>query len=133
MKCQCHSGKKYDECCKRYHEGELPDTALTLMRSRYCAYALNLAEYIIDTTHPDNPQYIQDHQQWKESIKEFCNTTDFLGLEIIDTSPGEPFSFVTFKAILAQSGQDTGFTERSHFQKKEGRWLYRNGEFKSEL
>lgn len=42
--CPCHSQKCYEECCKRYHEGAAAENALILMRSRYSAYALQLAD-----------------------------------------------------------------------------------------
>src|SRR5437867_3549203 len=45
MKCPCHSGKKYSECCEPYHQGLPAPTPLALMRSRYAAYALQNAEY----------------------------------------------------------------------------------------
>lgn len=99
------------------------------MRSRYSAYAKGVVDYIIDTTHPDNSQYLQDHKLWRKQLKEFCDNTDFLGLEIHEEVVGEKVSFVTFKAKLRQNGQDAGFTERSRFEKTGGRWLYHSGEF----
>jgi SEC-C motif domain protein len=130
MSCPCQSGKEYTECCEPYHLGQLPEYALTLMRSRYTAYAMGLADYIINTTHPDNTQYLQDRKQWKEQIQNFCDQTQFLGLEILDKVSGEKVCFVTFTAKLEQNGQDTGFTERSRFEWLGGRWLYHSGEFK---
>lgn len=53
--CPCGSGATYKECCRRYHDGELPPTAEALMRSRYSAYSKGLVQYVVDTTHPENP------------------------------------------------------------------------------
>ena len=39
--CPCGSGGKYKKCCQKYHKGALAKDALTLMKSRYSAYALN--------------------------------------------------------------------------------------------
>lgn len=130
MSCPCQSGKEYGECCEPYHKGELPDKALLLMRSRFSAYASGLANYIIDTTHPDNTQYLKDHKLWKKQIEDFCHQTQFLGLEILEEVVGDKVSFVTFTAKLKQNGQDASFTERSRFEKVGGRWLYHSGEFK---
>lgn len=130
MSCPCQSGKEYSECCETYHKGQLPEKALALMRSRYSAYAMGNADYIIDTTHPDNSQYLQDRKLWKRQIEEFCNHTKFVGLEILEDQPGEKISFVTFLAKLKQNGEDASFTERSRFEKAGGRWLYHSGEFK---
>ena len=66
--CPCHSGKKYQECCQPYHTGKLPENALALMRSRYSAYALHLADYIMQTTHPHNRAYLSDKERWKKEI-----------------------------------------------------------------
>lgn len=123
--CPCHSGKKYKQCCQPYHKGILPATAVLLMRSRYCAYALGLAEYIIRTTHPDNSDYTDDTSAWKESILTFCRTTPFTGLKITEFIDGETEAFVTFEARL---GEHT-MNEESRFLKEGGKWLYESGEF----
>jgi SEC-C motif-containing protein len=125
--CPCHSGKKYVECCKPYHEGLLPENALVLMRSRYSAYALNLAEYIIATTHPQNPFYTRDLETWKKDIANFSQGTQFENLEILDIHLGDTESWVTFKAILKQGKIDASFAEKSHFIKVQAKWLYRDG------
>lgn len=133
--CPCHSGKKYDQCCEPFHKGEKnPETALQLMRSRYSAYTISMADYIIQTTHPDNPSYKKDHQQWKRDILRFCNFTEFRDLEISEFSEsanGESCdeAYVTFTAYLDQNQQDTTFTERSRFLKVNGKWLYRDSSY----
>lgn len=122
MMCPCCSGKKYSECCKVFHEGALPQTALELMRSRYSAYALENPEYIIETTHPDSPSFEKNHEGWKQAILEFCRQSNFEKLEILDS--GE--DWVHFKAYLGHGVLD----ERSKFEKVDGKWLYLNGELK---
>lgn len=130
MSCPCHSGKTYAECCEPYHKGQFPKTALALMRSRFSAYAKGLTNYIIDTTHPDNSQYLKNRKLWKKQVEEFSRHTEFIGLEILEDVLGDRVSFVTFTAKLKQNGNDASFTERSLFEKVGGRWLYRSGEFK---
>jgi len=127
-KCTCHSGHTYPECCMPYHEGTFPQSPLLLMRSRYAAYALNLPEYIIDTTHRDNPQYLSDTKQWKREIAQFSQVTNFAGLTILDSGEAGETGSVTFRATLLQSGQDISFTERSLFKKEQGKWMYLSGE-----
>lgn len=123
--CPCHSGKKYKQCCHPYHKGILPSTAEKLMRSRYSAFALGLAEYIMATTHPNNSDYTKDKENWKKSILNFSQTTRFLGLKIGEFSDGKVEAFVTFEAIL-----DGGsLCEKSRFLNVEGKWLYIDGEF----
>jgi len=50
-KCPCGSGKKYKDCCFRWHKITNAPNALLLMKSRFTAYAVGNAEYIIKTTH----------------------------------------------------------------------------------
>jgi SEC-C motif-containing protein len=125
LPCPCNSGLKYKKCCQKYHKGALPANAEHLMRSRYSAYAFGLTEYIIKTTHPDNPDAVIDRERWKEEILHFCIQTQFLSLRIIDfTDKGEE-AFVTFEASLS-SGL---LKEKSRFLYEDGRWLYVDGVF----
>ena len=111
----------------RFHKGSLPQTALELMRSRYSAYALKDADYIIDTTHPLNPSYSSNKQQWKEDILHFAQNTIFEDLEIHDFEENDNWAYVTFTAYLGQDSQDATFTEKSRFEKINGKWLYLDG------
>jgi SEC-C motif-containing protein len=123
--CPCSSGKKYKKCCAIYHKGALPKNALALMRSRYSAYSAGNSNYIVATTHPDNPDYTEDIKRWRDSIDLFSGQTDFLGLKIIEFIDGEKEAFVTFEAMLS-SGK---LIEKSRFLKVDRRWLYVDGEF----
>lgn len=128
MKCPCYSGSSYKDCCEPYHSGKsLPENALKLMRSRYSAYALHLPEYIIKTTHPNNPSFIKDTTFWKRSISEFCSLTNFENLEIREFLDGEKEAFVTFFAHLKQGNQDVSFQEKSRFLKVKKQWFYHSG------
>jgi SEC-C motif-containing protein len=123
--CPCGSQKKYKKCCGVYHKGALAPDALTLMKSRYSAYAADQSHYIIKTTHPDNCDYTEDTKRWKASIETFSRHTDFLGLKILDfTEEGEE-AYVTFEANLS-SGL---LKERSRFVNEGSQWLYVEGFF----
>jgi SEC-C motif domain protein len=125
--CLCHSGEKYKKCCLPYHKGILPSNALRLMRSRYSAFVLGLTDYIIVTTHPNNPDYTEDKENWRKSILDFSQNTQFIGLKIDEFIDGESEAFVTFEAML-----DGGILkEKSRFLKVEEKWLYESGEFTS--
>lgn len=125
--CPCHSKKTYDQCCQCFHQGEFPPTALALMRSRYSAYALGLAVYIIKTTHKDNPQYLLDTKLWIQSILQFSKNTSFVGLDILEFIDGETEAYVTFVAHLKQGTKDTSFQEKSRFLKEGQQWKYVSG------
>jgi SEC-C motif-containing protein len=124
LPCPCGSGLKYKKCCLRYHKGAAAPDALHLMRSRYTAYAVGNSRYIIQTTHPDNPEYSSDIPNWEEEILNFCRHTGFLGLRIESFTENREEAFVTFTAKLS-SGE---MREKSRFLKQNGRWLYVSGE-----
>ena len=128
--CLCYSGKSYQECCKPFHTGkQLPKTALELMRSRYCAYAKGLVDYLIQTTHPQNVLFENSRQDIEEGIRKFSQATQFTGLDIIEFIDGEKEAFVTFKAHLVQDQDDVSFQEKSRFLKENDRWLYHSGDY----
>jgi SEC-C motif domain protein len=90
------------------------------MRSRYSAYAMGNAAYIIATTHPDHPDSQISLPQRRKEIKKFCRQTQFQNLEILD----EAETSVTFKATLLLDNQDVSFTEKSAFAKLNDQWFY---------
>ncbi len=127
--CPCGSKKKYKKCCKIFHNGSNPSNAKELMKSRYSAYAVNNAKYIINTTHKDNSDYLIDKRTWKKNIQDFINETNFKSLEVLEFIDGLEVAFVTFKANIYINSKDSSFTEKSKFVKKNGKWLYLSGDF----
>jgi SEC-C motif-containing protein len=114
-KCSCHSNKNYLDCCKTFHDGEFEANALLLMRSRYSAYAIDIPDYIIKTTHPNCPEYQKNKDKWRENISQFSQSSFFNNLKIPD--------FKEYK-----NGSTVTFTEKSYFEVVDGRWLYLKGE-----
>lgn len=127
--CPCFSNLKYKKCCKKYHDGENPKSALDLMKSRYSAYASSNSEYIISTTYKTNTDFTHNFNQWSEEILLFCRNTHFEKLDILDYIQGQSESFVTFKATLFQNKNDISFIEKSRFLKEDDKWYYVSGEF----
>src|SRR3954471_18832380 len=107
--CPCGSRAKFKRCCLRFHQGLVPGSALELMKSRYSAYAVGDAEYIINTTHPRCPEYDGDRRRWVESIARFSRETEFEGLTILAFVEGATQASVTFRAQLRQGGADVSF------------------------
>ena len=93
------------------------------MRSRYAAYALGLVDYVIDTTDPSGAKYKNPRAIWAQELQTWCETTQFLGLEILSASE----NVVTFKVNLVQKGKPSPYIEKSVFTKPNGRWLYFDG------
>jgi len=125
-KCPCGSGKKYKECCFKYHKGAKPNNALILMKSRFSAYAAGDANYIIKTTHKNSPHYENDKLQWIKEIETFSKS-NFKKLEIIEFTENENEAFVEFKAYI----DNYIMHEKSRFI-KENIWYYVDGENKYE-
>ena len=128
--CPCGSLVKYKKCCKPFHENiKTPITALELMKSRYCAYAIEKSEYIILTTHHNNRDFNIDTKAWNNDILDFSKNTKFEKLEILEFIDGQTESFVTFKANITQNKQDVSFVEKSRFVKENEKWQYIDGQF----
>lgn len=126
--CPCSSRKLYKDCCQPYHDNkDFPKTALQLMRSRYAAYALNLSDYIIKTTHISNPCYNTDKDMWRKEIESFSKEFIFEKLKVVSFEEDGNVATVTFTAYLSQDGEDRSFSEKSFFEKVNGHWFYRDG------
>lgn len=129
--CPCGSNIEYKHCCQPLHEGAIPENALHLMRSRYTAYALNLPNYIVETTHPASPQYSENKFSWKRKISHFSKNSHFQKLEVLGFQEKGTLATVTFTVYLMQGEEDATFTEKSYFEKINERWLYRGGQLQS--
>lgn len=128
--CPCGEKAAYGQCCKRYHLGFPAENALKLMRSRYSAYALGNADYIIATTHPDHVERGKPLSKWKSEIESFSKQSRFLSLKVQSFQDGEDTATVSFSAALEQNKRHTTLREKSLFKKVAGRWLYLSGELK---
>ncbi|WP_284229569.1 YchJ family protein [Mycobacterium antarcticum] len=120
--CPCGSGSAYEACCQPLHHGERQaDTAETLMRSRYAAYATSDADYLFRTWHPrTRPAHV---------------TVDpdvvWTSLEVTATGGGgvgDETGVVVFTARFEAGGRPEAMHERSRFERRRGRWLYVDGD-----
>lgn len=125
--CPCGSSKALAVCCGPYLEGAaVPDTPEAMMRSRYTAFCLKNAAYLIETRYPPNRQ--PDERQQLEATLE---STTWIGLKIVRSAidPDDPsLGVVEFSAFYEANGVKQ-LHEKSRFKKKDGRWYYRDGEF----
>ncbi len=125
--CPCESGRKYKKCCRPFHQGQPAPTAEALMRSRYCAYALGLADYILATTHPKGPHHERNRAAWLNEVQRFCESTSFEGLVVSGAREEGDRGMVAFHARLRQDEREATLSERSLFLREGGRWLYHSG------
>ncbi len=94
------------------------------MRSRYSAYSLGKASYILKTTHPQSPFWEEDRVRWLQDVRQFCQATRFEGLLVKGAETQGDRAWVEFHALLSQGQQDTSFTEKSLFLLQDGLWFY---------
>lgn len=124
--CPCGSLQTYAECCQRFWATQQkPSTAEQLMRSRYTAFVLQKAQYLVDTHHPDFREV-----DALSSLKKSFKGSQWQGLEIIDTQLGQSSDstgIVEFKATFTQLGKTEVLHERSQFVKEQGTWFYTTG------
>ena len=93
------------------------------MRSRFSAFVLKNADYLVQTLAPS-------HREPNEQalVEKSIHSTKWLSLKVIqeDYNPGDTLGYVEFCAFYEATpiGQ---LHERSAFQKIEGRWYYTTG------
>jgi SEC-C motif domain protein len=126
--CPCQSGLAHAACCGRWHEGPLhlqaPDAAL-LMRSRYCAYVLDLRGYLLATWHPSTrPSAIEAPQAGLR----------WMGLEVKrHTVLSDTAAQVAFVARSKLGGRAHRLQELSRFVFEEGQWYYVSSDIGSDV
>lgn len=120
--CPCGSGHPLAVCCGPFIAGlgHAP-TAEALMRSRYTAFTLNRATYLMNTWAPETrPEQVHlDHQ------------TRWLGLDVrecVAGRPGDDQGTVEFVARSKRGGRARRLHERSRFRFQDGQWFYIDGE-----
>lgn len=122
MQCPCGRGVWLAACCGPILSGESEaSTAERLMRSRYTAFAIGDAEYLLRSWHPSTRP---------ESV-EIDARTAWQRLLIESTAAGGPFDdqgLVTFTAIARVDGSRFVQRERSRFARVDGRWVYVDGD-----
>jgi SEC-C motif-containing protein len=124
--CPCGSGERYSNCCRRWHRGEEPPDAVTLMRSRYSAYALGEVEYLWKTLDPQHPDRQRPQPEVLAGYRAFCRSLRFARLRILDHSGDR----VLFHAELYAKGKERSFAEVSRFRLIDGGWRYLDGALK---
>ena len=125
--CPCGSSLSYKECCQPYiAENKVAPSPVALMRSRYTAYVLKNASYLIASWHPDCQP-----EQWRDSLQEGFTSTHWQGLQVISETDGRDNNegFVEFAARFTETGDEHIHLihERSRFLRLKERWYYIDG------
>ncbi|MBE0439473.1 MAG: YchJ family protein [Gammaproteobacteria bacterium] len=123
-RCPCSSGSSYSSCCQPLHDGIVTAaSAEQLMRSRYSAFCLKKAPYLIATLHPDYRS--ADDEQ---SLAELFEQTQWLGLKVISHKSKNNTATVEFSAFYQDANQVAQLHERSRFVKIDNCWFYQDGD-----
>ncbi len=122
----------YSDCCQPYHDALnnsddnvndiKAESAERLMRTRYSAFVLQKADYIVKTT-------VQAQQALLDvdAIEKWARETNWAGLEIVSHTAklGKRHAQVEFKAFYTKpDGQQAAHHELSSFVKIDGRWFF---------
>ena len=112
----------YADCCGRFidHFGDtLAPDAEHLMRSRYSAFALDRADYLLGTWHSSTRPASLDLEA----------SAKWLGLEVrAHKATGADTAEVEFVARYRVEGRAVRLHERSRFVREDGCWLYVDGD-----
>lgn len=124
--CYCGSGTAYSDCCEPVIGGvQTAVSAEQLMRARYSAYVVAQMDFVFETTHPDHREGY-DHA----GTKEWAETSEWLGLEIIGTKKGSQADNdgeVEFIARFNEKNELREHHENAQFIKSDGQWYFTEG------
>lgn len=120
-RCPCLSGETYAACCGPLHAGtaEAP-TAERLMRSRFSAFAVGDAAYLLTSWHPAT----------RPAELDLDAELRWYRLDVLATERGGPFDREGTVAFAAHHrGPDGAGVQRetSRFTRVDGRWCYLDG------
>jgi SEC-C motif domain protein len=110
----------FSACCGPYLNESVPaPDAEALMRSRYSAFVLERADYLLATWHAST----------RPATLDFALGAKWLGLDVrshrlLDAGHAE----VEFVARCREAGRATRLHERSRFVYESGRWFYVDGD-----
>lgn len=120
--CLCGSGLDFPQCCGGCLDGSRPaPSPEALMRSRYCAFVLGDADYLLAS-------WLNPPLSRTELVAGFGDT-QWTRLAILAAPrPTQDRGEVEFVAFFQQDGQRFGqLHERSRFARQDGQWYYVDG------
>ncbi|WP_295011048.1 YchJ family protein [uncultured Microbacterium sp.] len=119
-RCPCGSGDVLGSCCGPILDGRPAPTAERLMRSRYSAFSLGDAAYLLRSWHPST----------RPAALDLDDDVRWLRLDVLDVERGGPFDtdgVVEFEAVHRDASGRGVLHERSRFVREAGRWFYLDG------
>lgn len=121
--CACGSGSGFEACCAPFLDGKAtPATAEQLLRSRYTAFTRKQTDYVLRTTHPDQVKKLD-----QEAVAAWAESATWKQLEIYRVENGkaeDEDGWIDFIARYEEDGQEVEHSERAHFVKHDGAWVF---------
>ncbi|MCD2441896.1 SEC-C domain-containing protein [Agromyces sp. SYSU K20354] len=121
-RCPCLSGEVFGACCGPFLGGSVhAPTAVQLMRSRYSAFVVGDAGYLLATWHPST----------RPTALETDASLHWYRLDIVRTERGGPLDIsgvVEFVARYRTEGDRGELHETSRFAREGRRWYYVDGD-----
>ena len=115
MNCYCDLDQTYVNCCELFISGQaIPPDPVSLMRSRYSAFASSNVEYLKATWHPKfrpSQLTLEIEQKW-------------IGLKILHSAEKSDSGEVKFVARYKINGKAYRLEEHSLFSRVDGRWYF---------
>jgi len=120
-RCPCGTGLPLAECCGRLHDGTATaGTAEQLMRSRFSAFAVGDANYLLATWYPAT----------RPRTLDLDPDVRWTALDVLATTGGTLLSAegtVEFRAHYVRDGAAGSQHENSRFARDDGNWRYLDG------
>lgn len=115
--CPCGLLLSYEQCCQPLHNGQTAVNPEALMRSRYSAFVLNDAEYLLKSWHPST----------RPETLELDQGSCWLKLSVLSSEHQPHSGKVHFKAYLKEENEFYELEEKSNFKFEHGHWFYVDG------
>jgi SEC-C motif-containing protein len=130
--CPCGSTRPYSECCGLIINSQRKaTTSEELMRSRYTAFTMANADYLMRSHHSVTRKLNE-----LRSIKKWSESVQWIGLVILNTHAGkdnDQIGYVEFRALYIEEGKEMQIHENSLFKREKGKWVYVSGEHFEEI
>lgn len=128
--CPCGSKLNFSECCAKFLEAKtLAKTPEELMRSRYCAFATETWQYLVDTHHPSTRSENLLESLIKNSSNVHWRRLIVLNHNVQSKQPKGNVEFVAFYTQGDAIETPLQIHENSDFILEDGKWYYVKGEF----
>lgn len=128
--CPCGSGRKYRACCAPFHQGAEPPDPVSLMRSRFAAFARGEAAYLWRTLHGSHPDRAGEEREYTAGLRRMRQAMKFVRLRVLDHDADR----VLFHAEIYEGGKERSFLELSTFERDPeagNAWRYARGQLRA--